>query len=432
MNKKIISTTITLVLIFSILSAMVPTALSDQDSYTTEFDPIEVTKEVYNGEEWVDETEVEKGDIVEFKITITYHNVSESSNNFAYNLAVQDILPPGLEYEAGSAYPFNPIVSGKKLDWDLLDVGCARLYDGESYIIRFNTLTIAYGDNVNEVIVKADEYNSGLIYLEEASAIVKVSEPDGSSDDSGGSDSDSGDINKDTEKGVTPNYPPVADASAEPYIGFIQEPITLNGTKSYDPDGKIDEWNWDYGDGTTGKQELSTHSYSTPGTYSVILTVKDSRGATDSDETLVIISQPNRPPTIPIVDGPPQSTLTTTPSFTALSTDPDNDTIAYTFTWGDNTSTTTDFLANNSPVTLNHTWTSAGEYLIMVQAYDNEMYSDPTGMTIVVQDIEQQAIASVDTGGPSIVLIVAIVIIIGLISFLVLIQRKKLGKSKNP
>ena len=92
-----------------------------------------------------------------------------------------------------------------------------------------------------------------------------------------------------TKKGFTPNYPPVADASAgEPYIGFIQEHITLNGTKSYDPDGRIVEWIWDFGDGTTGEGELSAHSYSKPDIYSVILTVKDNRGATDSDETQVV------------------------------------------------------------------------------------------------------------------------------------------------
>ena len=244
--------------------------------------------------------------------------------------------------------------------------------------------------------------------------------------ESDGTDNDEEQDGK-TKKGFTPNYPPVADASAgEPYIGFIQEHITLNGTKSYDPDGKIVVWSWDFGDGTTGEGELSIHSYSNPDTYRVILTVKDNRGATDSDETQVVVSQPNRPPLAPTVDGPPLGIVNISYNFTARSVDLDNDSVSYIVDWGDKTSTTTDFLANGTLAIINHTWLSAGEYLVVVQAYDDEVYSQTTKVRILINDTEQLVNADVVHEETYTNLILIIIMLIEILSFLVFIQKSKI------
>jgi PKD repeat protein len=55
---------------------------------------------------------------------------------------------------------------------------------------------------------------------------------------------------------------------------------TFDGSASADPDGSIAASNWDFGDGTTGSGASVTHTYGTPGTYRVQLTVTDARGAT--------------------------------------------------------------------------------------------------------------------------------------------------------
>lgn len=44
--------------------------------------------------------------------------------------------------------------------------------------------------------------------------------------------------------------------------------------------GSVDEWLWDFGDGTSSTSQNPTHSYDSPGTYTVALTV---RGGTATD-----------------------------------------------------------------------------------------------------------------------------------------------------
>jgi hypothetical protein len=99
-------------------------------------------------------------------------------------------------------------------------------------------------------------------------------------------------------------YPkkPVANASAgEPYQGLINSEILFDGSKSYDPDGNITKWFWVFGDNTNGTGKTISHSYPKAGTYSVILTVTDNEGATNTDTATCVITQPNRPSTKPIV-----------------------------------------------------------------------------------------------------------------------------------
>ncbi len=87
------------------------------------------------------------------------------------------------------------------------------------------------------------------------------------------------------------NNPPTADANG-PYCGYVGQTITFDGSKSSDSDGTIVSYDWDFGDGNTGVGVTSTHIYSSAGTYTMILTVIDNEGATDSDSTTVTISVP--------------------------------------------------------------------------------------------------------------------------------------------
>ncbi|MCK5031082.1 MAG: PKD domain-containing protein, partial [Thermoplasmatales archaeon] len=87
------------------------------------------------------------------------------------------------------------------------------------------------------------------------------------------------------------NNPPTADANG-PYYRHVGQTITFDGSKSSDLDGTIVSYDWDFGDGNTGVGVTSTHIYSSAGTYTMILTVTDNEGATDSDPTTVTISVP--------------------------------------------------------------------------------------------------------------------------------------------
>lgn len=89
------------------------------------------------------------------------------------------------------------------------------------------------------------------------------------------------------------NQPPVA-VPGGPYAGTPGQPVQFDGTASYDPDGEIFAYLWDFGDGDTGLGPTPTHTYSDVGTYTVTLRVVDFDGEVGSATTTAVVT-PDRP-----------------------------------------------------------------------------------------------------------------------------------------
>jgi PKD repeat protein len=89
---------------------------------------------------------------------------------------------------------------------------------------------------------------------------------------------------------VFANSPPVASFT------FSSNRLTcsFDGSASHDSDDGIVMWSWNFGDGTSGSNPTTTHSYFKPGTYVVTLTVKDAHGATASQSSTVTVSPRKR------------------------------------------------------------------------------------------------------------------------------------------
>jgi len=79
------------------------------------------------------------------------------------------------------------------------------------------------------------------------------------------------------------NIPPVADAEPDYQEANVGETVNFYGWYSYDPDGYIVEWYWEFGDGGYGYGNYTSHVYTAPGYYNVTLTVMDNENATDTD-----------------------------------------------------------------------------------------------------------------------------------------------------
>jgi len=101
-------------------------------------------------------------------------------------------------------------------------------------------------------------------------------------DDDGATDSD------DVVVTVNPNKPPVANAGPD-QTGLVGQTLNFDGSGSYDLDGTIDSYEWNFGDGSTASGVTVTHSYSAAGTYTVTLAVTDNGGATATDTASVEI-----------------------------------------------------------------------------------------------------------------------------------------------
>ena len=76
----------------------------------------------------------------------------------------------------------------------------------------------------------------------------------------------------------TGNQPPVPSL-ATPVESAPSQPVSFDATATTDTTGVVVAYAWEFGDGAKGAGPTPSHSYSSPGTYTVRLTVTDNCGA---------------------------------------------------------------------------------------------------------------------------------------------------------
>ncbi|TMI22274.1 PKD domain-containing protein [Candidatus Bathyarchaeota archaeon] len=167
--------------------------------------------------------------------------------------------------------------------------------------------------------------------------------------------------------------------------------VSFDGTTSYDPDGTVVGYSWDFGDGSTGSGATPTHSYSIAGTYSVKLNVTDNSGSTNvSTQTVTII---DRSPTITLTQSATTATSGQAIVITITATDSDGTIATTTVNWGDGTTDT----ISGPPTTDSHTYSlgtgsSSATYTITVTVHDNSGSTmSATSNPITVQPIQSSS-----------------------------------------
>lgn len=93
--------------------------------------------------------------------------------------------------------------------------------------------------------------------------------------------------------------PPVAKFTFSPETPYAYESVTFDASASFNPDGSIINYTWNFDDGnvTAAKSPLITHMYTTSDDYNVTLTVTDEFGLTNSTSAIVTVLQDDTPPT---------------------------------------------------------------------------------------------------------------------------------------
>ncbi|RLF59258.1 MAG: hypothetical protein DRN27_03200, partial [Thermoplasmata archaeon] len=172
------------------------------------------------------------------------------------------------------------------------------------------------------------------------------------------------------------NLPPIANFSYNPNNPTSLDLISFNDS-SYDSDGTIVSWYWNFGDGNTSTSQNTTHSYADNGTYLVSLTVTDDDG--DNDTITKQVSLAN---IIPIVNF---SYLPTTPTTADLITfndsSYDSDGTIVSWYW--------DFDDGNTSTSQNttHSYADNGTYLVSLTVTDDDGASNSTIKPITILNI---------------------------------------------
>ena len=85
---------------------------------------------------------------------------------------------------------------------------------------------------------------------------------------------------------------PVADAGTT-YWSEVNNPITFDGSGSYDPDGTITaySWWWDDGSGDANPYPTANHTFKKPGVYHVSLEVQDNWGVTNYTVKEIVVGE---------------------------------------------------------------------------------------------------------------------------------------------
>jgi PKD repeat protein len=91
------------------------------------------------------------------------------------------------------------------------------------------------------------------------------------------------------------NVSPVASFTVLPALGTTPLDVALDATASHDPDGTIASYLWAFGDSQTSSESAFpfTHQFTVQSeseTFTIVLTVTDNQGATDTTVRNVTVS----------------------------------------------------------------------------------------------------------------------------------------------
>ena len=147
--------------------------------------------------------------------------------------------------------------------------------------------------------------------------------------------------------------PPVAIAAYDNPRPLVGETVTFDGSWSFDPDGTIVRYIWQFGDGAVAEGMYATHAYAHCGVYEVRLTVVDDSMLSDDNVVYITVAS------VPIAAfemTPEKPAAGDVVAFYAYGSYDEAGIVDYTWSFGDGT------YANGWEVS--HQYTSTGRYTV--------------------------------------------------------------------
>lgn len=186
---------------------------------------------------------------------------------------------------------------------------------------------------------------------------------------------------------VDTDLPPVANFGASPNPILDGQPVSFDANASYDPDGVVTSYDWDFGDGNAGTGVTPTHVYTRPGDYLVRLTVHDDAGSADELTRTVTVLSPAALPPIASFVAMPSSALTHVPiSFDGTASYGKNSTlVSWLWSFGDGSSAT--------GALAGHAYSHAGNYVATLTVVNNA--GQAATVTRMVRVINRPPVAAI-------------------------------------
>lgn len=163
---------------------------------------------------------------------------------------------------------------------------------------------------------------------------------------------------------LSPIPPPVACFSVSNEKPNVCEMVTFNASCSFDPDGWIVNYTWNFGDcnTTTVEYPIITHYYTKLGEYTATLIVTDNEGLTNGKSKKLWV---RAHPLADFTWSPLQPYENQTVRFDASASTPDGGTItSYSWNFGDG--------RFGTGKTVTHIYTTAGTYKVILNVTDSE------------------------------------------------------------
>jgi len=162
-----------------------------------------------------------------------------------------------------------------------------------------------------------------------------------------------------------PNAAPLALIAVDRTGGVAPVTVQFDGTGSYDPDGTIRKYRWEFGDGEDGRGAAVSHTYTTPGTYRATLTVTDRRWARSTASVTITVRESNALPVASFSVSPSPAYPRQTVRFDAsASYDPDGEIVSHEWDFGDG--------GTGSGVMTSYRYDAQGIYEVVLTVRDND------------------------------------------------------------
>lgn len=175
---------------------------------------------------------------------------------------------------------------------------------------------------------------------------------------------------------VATNQPPIAAAAVSPVSGVAPQRVTYSSLGSQDPEGRTLRYSWVFNDGTTSALANPSRYYTSAGTYTATLTVRDPEGAR-ATATVTVVLGTNQPPIAVANAVTAAGTKATLVRFSSLgSTDPEGGTLRYAWRFGNGS---TSVSANPSTM-----YSTAGTYHATLTVRDANGATASTTVTVVI------------------------------------------------